>query len=156
MTTAYKCACVLRDTINPYLLRRMKSDVRVSLDLPQKSEQVLFCRLTQTQREVYQEYIDSKQCQQILAGKYMVSTSTANSVSRKMCKRCLCTLCCVTSMLVCSDAFAAGGVRCFPGSSHCARCAITRTCAPAVCSCLTPTRAAPAPRAESTATTRGQ
>ncbi|XP_057590574.1 DNA excision repair protein ERCC-6 isoform X2 [Hippopotamus amphibius kiboko] len=38
--TAYKCACVLRDTINPYLLRRMKSDVRMSLSLPDKNEQI--------------------------------------------------------------------------------------------------------------------
>ena len=67
---------MLRDTINPYLLRRMKSDVSVSLDLPGKNEQVLFCRLTQLQRDVYREYLDSKQCEQILAGKYMVSTST--------------------------------------------------------------------------------
>ena len=39
--TAYKCACVLRDTINPYLLRRMKKDVQMSIDIPSKSEQVL-------------------------------------------------------------------------------------------------------------------
>ena len=38
--TAYKCACVLRDTINPYLLRRMKADVQNSLQLPDKNEQV--------------------------------------------------------------------------------------------------------------------
>lgn len=38
--TAYKCACVLRDTINPYLLRRMKADVKMSLSLPDKNEQV--------------------------------------------------------------------------------------------------------------------
>lgn len=38
--TAYKCACVLRDTINPYLLRRLKKDVKMSLDLPIKNEQV--------------------------------------------------------------------------------------------------------------------
>lgn len=38
--TAYKCACVLRDTINPYLLRRMKADVKANLCLPDKSEQV--------------------------------------------------------------------------------------------------------------------
>jgi len=38
--TAYKCACVLRDCINPYLLRRMKIDVRSALQLPDKNEQV--------------------------------------------------------------------------------------------------------------------
>uniref|UniRef100_A0A3B3WMZ2 DNA excision repair protein ERCC-6 n=1 Tax=Poecilia mexicana TaxID=48701 RepID=A0A3B3WMZ2_9TELE len=39
--TAFKCACVLRDTINPYLLRRMKDDVKANLSLPDKNEQVL-------------------------------------------------------------------------------------------------------------------
>jgi DNA excision repair protein ERCC-6 len=38
--TAYKCACVLRDTINPYLLRRMKADLQGSLNMPEKTEQV--------------------------------------------------------------------------------------------------------------------
>ncbi|XP_031563807.1 DNA excision repair protein ERCC-6-like [Actinia tenebrosa] len=70
--TAYKCACVLRDTINPYLLRRLKKDVKMSLDLPDKNEQVLFCRLTEEQRELYQEYLDSREVQSILAGNYKV------------------------------------------------------------------------------------
>ena len=70
--TAYKCACVLRDTIAPYLLRRMKADVRVNLQLPDKNEQVLFCRLAEEQRQVYQEYLDSKECRLILSGNYMV------------------------------------------------------------------------------------
>lgn len=39
--TAFKCASVLRDTINPYLLRRMKADVKANLSLPDKNEQVL-------------------------------------------------------------------------------------------------------------------
>ncbi|KAM9365334.1 DNA excision repair protein ERCC-6 isoform 1-T2 [Pholidichthys leucotaenia] len=64
--TAYKCACVLRDTINPYLLRRMKADVKVNLSLPDKNEQVLFCRLTEEQRQVYQSFLDSKEVYQIL------------------------------------------------------------------------------------------
>ncbi|OWF44499.1 DNA excision repair protein ERCC-6-like [Mizuhopecten yessoensis] len=68
--TAYKCACVLRDTINPYLLRRMKADVKI--DLPNKNEQVLFCRLTDEQRQVYMEYLQSRECQAILSGKFQV------------------------------------------------------------------------------------
>ncbi|XP_064923468.1 DNA excision repair protein ERCC-6 isoform X1 [Columba livia] len=66
--TAYKCACVLRDTINPYLLRRMKADVKMSLSLPDKNEQVLFCRLTDEQRQVYQNFINSKEVYEILNG----------------------------------------------------------------------------------------
>ncbi|XP_054975442.1 DNA excision repair protein ERCC-6 [Sorex araneus] len=70
--TAYKCACVLRDTINPYLLRRMKSDVKMSLSLPDKNEQVLFCRLTDEQHKVYQNFIDSKEVYGILNGEMQV------------------------------------------------------------------------------------
>ncbi|XP_075933147.1 DNA excision repair protein ERCC-6 [Anarhichas minor] len=66
--TAFKCACVLRDTINPYLLRRMKADVKANLSLPDKNEQVLFCRLTEDQREVYQSFLDSKEVYQMLNG----------------------------------------------------------------------------------------
>ncbi|XP_059174899.1 DNA excision repair protein ERCC-6-like [Physella acuta] len=70
--TAYRCACVLRDTINPYLIRRMKADVKKNLDLPNKNEQVLFCRLTEEQRDVYKEYLDSRECNAILQGKFQV------------------------------------------------------------------------------------
>ncbi|XP_068597431.1 DNA excision repair protein ERCC-6 [Brachionichthys hirsutus] len=70
--TAFKCASVLRDTINPYLLRRMKADVKDNLCLPDKNEQVLFCRLTDDQRQVYQSFIDSKEVYQILNGDMQV------------------------------------------------------------------------------------
>nr|XP_019952241.1 PREDICTED: DNA excision repair protein ERCC-6 [Paralichthys olivaceus]XP_019952251.1 PREDICTED: DNA excision repair protein ERCC-6 [Paralichthys olivaceus] len=70
--TAFKCACVLRDTINPYLLRRMKADVKDNLSLPDKNEQVLFCRLTEDQRQVYQSFLDSKEVYQILNGDMQV------------------------------------------------------------------------------------
>ncbi|KAI8334007.1 SNF2 family N-terminal domain-containing protein [Chlamydoabsidia padenii] len=62
--TAYKCACMLRDLINPYLLRRMKVDV--AADLPKKSEQVLFCKLTPSQRHSYLQFIHSKDMDKIL------------------------------------------------------------------------------------------
>ncbi len=42
LRTAYKCACVLRDMIGPYLLRRVKADVQISVQLPEKSEHVSF------------------------------------------------------------------------------------------------------------------
>lgn len=41
VSTAYKCAVVLRDLISPYLLRRRKVDVEA--ELPEKTEQVLPC-----------------------------------------------------------------------------------------------------------------
>ncbi|KAG0243409.1 SNF2 family N-terminal domain-containing protein [Mortierella sp. GBAus27b] len=65
--TAYKCACVLRDLINPYLLRRMKVDV--ASDMPKKSEQVLFCKLTPPQRAAYEDFIKSNEMTSILDGK---------------------------------------------------------------------------------------
>nr|XP_009933983.1 PREDICTED: DNA excision repair protein ERCC-6 [Opisthocomus hoazin] len=81
--TAYKCACVLRDTINPYLLRRMKADVKMSLSLPDKNEQVLFCRLTDEQRQVYQNFIDSKEVYQILNGDMQIFSGLVSL--RKIC-----------------------------------------------------------------------
>jgi DNA excision repair protein ERCC-6 len=63
--TAYKCACMLRDLISPYLLRRLKKDVQHQL--PKKREQVLFCRLTDIQVQAYHEFLrgnDVKKCTQ--------------------------------------------------------------------------------------------
>ncbi|OXB74192.1 UNVERIFIED_CONTAM: hypothetical protein H355_014575 [Colinus virginianus] len=81
--TAYKCACVLRDAINPYLLRRTKADVKMSLSLPDKNEQVLFCRLTDEQRRVYQNFIDSKEVYQILNGDMQIFSGLV--ALRKIC-----------------------------------------------------------------------
>jgi DNA excision repair protein ERCC-6 len=66
VAAAYRCAVVLRDLISPYLLRRRKSDVATSL--PKKTERVLFCSLTQEQREMYRSYLASKELGDILAG----------------------------------------------------------------------------------------
>lgn len=65
--TAYKCATVLRDLISPYLLRRLKSDVASSL--PKKSEQVLFCKLTNFQKREYEKFLGSEEVEGILHGK---------------------------------------------------------------------------------------
>lgn len=72
VATAHKCATVLRDTINPYLLRRLKSDVKSHINLPGKNEQVLFCRLTEDQRQMYRDYLDSGQVKGILDGRLQV------------------------------------------------------------------------------------
>lgn len=79
--TAYKCACVLRDLINPYLLRRMKADV--AADLPKKSEQVLFCKLTEQQREEYEIFLASGDMDSILNGKRQVLYGV--DILRKIC-----------------------------------------------------------------------
>ncbi|KAK9827355.1 hypothetical protein WJX81_000181 [Elliptochloris bilobata] len=65
VSTAYKCAVVLRDLIAPYLLRRRKEDV--AQQLPSKTEQVLFCTLTNDQRSLYRSYLASAEVADILA-----------------------------------------------------------------------------------------
>ena len=62
--TAYKCACVLRETIGPYLLRRLKADVKINL--PNKNEQVLFCKLTPIQEDLYTNFLRSEHVGKIL------------------------------------------------------------------------------------------
>ena len=71
--TGYKCACILRDTISPYLLRRMKQDVQSHIKLPEKSDQVLFCSLTDHQIEVYEKYLRSDAVHSILIGTLKVT-----------------------------------------------------------------------------------
>lgn len=65
--TAFKCAETLKDAISPYLLQRFKVDV--ASDLPKKSEQVLFCKLTALQRSSYKRFIGSGEMDAIMNGK---------------------------------------------------------------------------------------
>ena len=67
VVTAYRCATMLKDLISPYLLRRMKADVNINL--PKKTEQVLFCPMTGEQREAYRSYIHSRDVEEILEGR---------------------------------------------------------------------------------------
>ncbi|KAI4364090.1 hypothetical protein MLD38_020227 [Melastoma candidum] len=66
VSTAYRCAVVLRDLVMPYLLRRMKDDVNAQLT--KKTEHVLFCSLTAEQRSVYRAFLASSEVEQILDG----------------------------------------------------------------------------------------
>ncbi|KAL9227603.1 hypothetical protein vseg_003275 [Gypsophila vaccaria] len=66
VSTAYRCAVVLRDMIMPYLLRRMKVDVNAQL--PKKTEHVLFCSLTHEQRSTYRAFLASSEVEQIFDG----------------------------------------------------------------------------------------
>ncbi|KAK4447060.1 P-loop containing nucleoside triphosphate hydrolase protein [Podospora aff. communis PSN243] len=63
---AQKCAETLKETISPYLLQRLKVDV--AADLPKKSEQVLFCKLSPPQREAYELFLRSGDMDAILKG----------------------------------------------------------------------------------------
>ncbi|KAG4027785.1 hypothetical protein MFRU_027g00740 [Monilinia fructicola] len=62
--TATKCAETLKEAISPYLLQRLKVDV--AADLPKKSEQVLFCKLTRPQRDAYEMFLASDEMKSIL------------------------------------------------------------------------------------------
>ncbi|XP_072951427.1 DNA excision repair protein CSB [Typha angustifolia] len=66
VSTAYRCAVILRDLIMPYLLRRMKADVNAQL--PKKTEHVLFCSLISEQRSVYRAFLASSEVEQIFDG----------------------------------------------------------------------------------------
>lgn len=79
--TGYRCAVALRDLISPYLLRRVKSDV--AKDLPKKKEMVLFCKLTQFQRNKYLEFLHSDELTQIKGGKRHVLYGI--DILRKIC-----------------------------------------------------------------------
>lgn len=79
--TAYKCAEILKDAISPYLLQRFKVDV--AADLPKKSEQVLFCKLTKRQRKDYEAFLASSDMDAIMLGKRQVLYGI--DILRKIC-----------------------------------------------------------------------
>ncbi|CAH9081108.1 unnamed protein product [Cuscuta europaea] len=81
VSTAYRCAVVLRDLIMPYLLRRMKADVNAHL--PKKTEHVLFCSLTSVQRSIYRSFLASSEVEQIFEGSK--NTLYGIDVMRKIC-----------------------------------------------------------------------
>ncbi|PGH27070.1 hypothetical protein AJ80_01256 [Polytolypa hystricis UAMH7299] len=79
--TAAKCAETLKDAISPYLLQRFKIDV--AADLPKKSEQVLFCKLTKIQRTAYEAFLGSNEMNSILRGRRDVLFGV--DILRKIC-----------------------------------------------------------------------
>ncbi|CAM9176674.1 unnamed protein product [Choristocarpus tenellus] len=80
---AYCCALVLRDLVQPYLLRRQKKDLQDILDLPKKTEQVLFCRLTPYQRRLYMEFLESAEVKSVL--RRATRSFRAICILRKLC-----------------------------------------------------------------------
>lgn len=79
--TAQHCSEVLRELMGPYLIRRVKVDV--AADLPKKSEQVLFCKLTRPQCEAYQMFLGSREMREVLVGNR--NRLFAIDVLRKIC-----------------------------------------------------------------------
>ena len=79
--TAMQCAETLKETISPYLLQRYKADV--ASDLPKKSEQVLFCKLTKFQRDIYENFLSSDDLKAIMDGKRQILYGV--DILRKIC-----------------------------------------------------------------------
>lgn len=79
--TAIKCAEALKDAISPYLLQRFKADV--ASDLPKKTERVLFCKLTKSQREAYERFLYSDDLKAIMNGKRQILYGI--DILRKIC-----------------------------------------------------------------------
>ena len=67
VNVAYRCASTLKETISPYLLRRLKCDVLPQM--PKKTEEVLFCALTSEQREMYQLFLTGGEMKMVRNGK---------------------------------------------------------------------------------------
>lgn len=49
----------LRRTVQPFLLRRLKTDPAIISDLPEKNEMVVYCSLTHEQQQLYMKVVDS-------------------------------------------------------------------------------------------------
>ncbi len=47
----------LRNLVQPFLLRRLKSDPSIIADLPEKNEMVVYCSLTQEQADLYEKVV---------------------------------------------------------------------------------------------------
>ena len=54
-------AATLKRLVEPFILRRLKSDKRIIQDLPEKVEQKVYCNLTPEQAALYQTVVDDVQ-----------------------------------------------------------------------------------------------
>lgn len=80
---AYRCALVVRDLIGPYLLRRTKKEVKEVALMPKKTEHILFCRLSETQRSLYESYLRSDHVVKVMRGS--ANLLGAITMLRKIC-----------------------------------------------------------------------
>lgn len=78
---AYQVTKALQEVYGPYMLRRLKTDVATTL--PKKEETVLFCDITNEQRQAYLDYQKSGEFKSVLDEK--LNRFTAIDVFRKIC-----------------------------------------------------------------------
>ncbi|XP_058796920.1 DNA excision repair protein ERCC-6-like [Phymastichus coffea] len=88
--TALQVATMLKNAITPYMLRRTKYDVQHHVSLPDKNEQILFCSLTEEQRQLYKQYLRSDEVSFVLhekreGGRYRARLLVALTALRKIC-----------------------------------------------------------------------
>jgi DNA excision repair protein ERCC-6 len=80
---AYKCSLALRDLISSSILRRLKKNLQDVIKLPDKTEQILFCKLTSHQERLYRHFLSSDEVKSVLHG-HMKSFRAIN-ILRKVC-----------------------------------------------------------------------
>lgn len=80
---AIRCAAMLQRIVKPYLLRRKKADLIATTQMPGKTEQILFCQISDKQRKVYQEILDSDEVSKVLS--YRNAAFRAINTLRKLC-----------------------------------------------------------------------
>ena len=80
---AIRCAATLQRIVRPYLLRRKKDDLNDVAKLPAKTEQVLFCRLSERQRDIYRTILNSPEVSAVLESRMM--PFRAINTLRKLC-----------------------------------------------------------------------
>lgn len=80
---AIRCAGTLQRMVRPYLLRRKKDDLQAVAKLPPKTEHILFCPISATQRRLYLQAIDSDEVKAVVARK--MAAFRAINLLRKLC-----------------------------------------------------------------------
>jgi DNA excision repair protein ERCC-6 len=78
---AYRQSVILRSLIDPYIMRRSKT--QVSHRLPPKTDKIIFCSLTDTQIQLYTRILDSSHIERVLLGK--ANLLSGISLLRKVC-----------------------------------------------------------------------
>jgi DNA excision repair protein ERCC-6 len=80
---AIRCAATLQRIVRPYLLRRRKADLALIAKLPAKTERVLFCTISDRQRDIYKEIISSNEVRNVIAKR--IPAFRAITTLRKLC-----------------------------------------------------------------------
>jgi DNA excision repair protein ERCC-6 len=85
IATGERCSKTLRETVKPYMLRRVKADVADSL--PPKTEQVFFCKLSLQQENIYEAALDSPEVRRVFdnRGGRQADVFSAIDKLRKIC-----------------------------------------------------------------------